>query len=203
LSEPRILRLFRFRPVGSAFDGILRDTMLPDLRRLPGLVDLHVGRRGPDELGPRLLATVWSSQEAMAIAVGEDFDRPVFHPEYLAETTDRELEFRPLAVSMAMSGSGPARILRTLRGHIRPGERDVHIEQARLGYLADIEAGRGPLAIHLGTGPGDDDFVTLSVWASWARVEAATGGDIRRPLATRHPERIVAWEATHFEIIEE
>jgi heme-degrading monooxygenase HmoA len=203
LSAPRVLRLFQFRPVRSAFDGILRDTMLPDLRRLPGLIDLHLGRRGPDELGQRLLATVWSSQEAMVAAVGEDFDHPVFHPEFLAETTDRTLESRPLAISMALEVSGRARILRTLRGQIRPGERDAYIEQARLGYLGDVDAGRGPLAIHLGTGPGEDDFVTLSVWDSWSAIEAATGGDVRRPMATRHPELIIAWEATHLEIIEE
>jgi hypothetical protein len=45
--------------------------------------------------------------------------------------------------------------------------------------------------------------VTLSVWESWSAIEAATGGDVRRPMATRHPERIIAWEATHLEIIEE
>ena len=116
--------------------------------------------------------------------------------------TDR-IEFRPLAISMALEVSGRARILRTLRGNVRPGERDAYIEQARLGYLADIEAGHGPLAIHLGTGSGDDDFVTLSVWESWSAIEAATGGDVRRPMATRHPELIIAWEATHLEIIEE
>jgi heme-degrading monooxygenase HmoA len=203
LSEPgRVIRLFRFRPVRSAFDGILREVMLPDLRRMPGLVDVHLGRRGPDDLGPRLLATVWASHESMVEAVGEGFDRPIFHPEYLQETTDRELEFMPLAISMASDGSATATILRTLRGQVVPGQRDVYIEHAREGYLADIDAGRGPLAIHIGTGPGDDDFVTLSVWRSWDTLEAATGGDIRRPMATRHPELIVQWDAAHFEIIE-
>lgn len=202
MSERRVLRLFRFRPARSAFDGILREVMLPDLRRLPGLVDLHLGRRGPDELGPRLLATVWASHRSMVESVGEDFDRPVFHPEFLAETTERELEISPLAISMPLEGSGSPRILRTLRGQILPGQRDVYVEQARNGYLGDVEAGRGPLAIHLGTGPGDDEFVTLSVWDSWAAVEAATGGDIRRPMATRHSELIVRWDAAHFEIIE-
>lgn len=196
------MRLFTFRPVRSAFDGILRDVMLPDLRRMPGLLDFHLGRRGPDELGPRLLATIWSSHAEMAAAVGENFDRPIFHPEFIEETTERSLEFRPLAISMSYEGSEPRRILRTLRGSIRSGERAFYIQQANEGYLADIEAGRGPLALHLGTGPGDDDFVTISVWDAWGKVEAATGGDIRRPMATRHSDLIVAWEATHFEVIE-
>jgi len=202
LPEPRILRMFHFRPARSAFDSILREVMLPDLRRMAGVIDIHLGRRGPDELGPRLLATVWSSQAAMAASVGEDFDPPIFHPELLTETTERVLEFLPIAVSMPSEGPGQARILRTLRGRVLPAGRDVYIEQAREGYLADVKAGRGPLALHLATGPGDDDFLTLSVWDSWSAVEAATGGDIRRPMATRHSESIVAWEAAHFEIIE-
>ena len=57
--------------------------MLPDLRGMPGLVDVFLGRRGPDELGPRLNATVWTSREAMVAGVGEDFDPPIFHPEYI------------------------------------------------------------------------------------------------------------------------
>jgi heme-degrading monooxygenase HmoA len=181
---------------------MLRDSMLSDLRQLPGLVDVHLGRRGPDELGPRLVATVWSSRAAMAATVGEDFDPPKFHPEFLSETTERVLEVMPVAISMPVEGPGPARILRVFRGRIRPGEREIYIEKARKGFLADVAVGIGPLALHLATGPGTDDFVTLSVWASWSAVEAATGGDIRRPMATRHPEYIVEWDAAHFEIIE-
>jgi hypothetical protein len=42
----------------------------------------------------------------------------------------------------------------------------------------------------------------VSVWESWSALEAATGGDIRRPIATRHPERIERWDAAHFEVID-
>ena len=45
------------------------------------------------------------------------------------------------------------------------------------------------------------DFVTLSTWTEWDVVEDATGGDIRRPAATRHAERLVAWSASHFEVV--
>jgi hypothetical protein len=202
LPEPSIIRLFRFRPVGSAFDSILRGVMLPELRQMPGLVDVFLGRRGPDELGPRLNATVWTSREAMVAGVGENFDPPIFHPEYIDETTDRVLEILPLAISMPFDGVGTPRILRTFRGTCRPGERDAYIEEARNGTIADVDAGRGPLALHLAIGPGDDDFVTISVWESWTAVETATGGDVRRPVATRHPELIARWDAEHFEHIE-
>jgi len=201
LPEPSVLRLFSFHPVGAAFDSILRDVMLPDLRRMPGLVDVFLGRRGPDELGPRLNATVWTSREAMVAGVGEDFNPPIFHPEYIDETTERVLEILPIAISMPFDGVGTPRILRTLHGTTQPGERAAYIEEARNGTIADIDAGRGPLALHLAIGPGDDDFVTASVWESWAALEVATGGEVQRPVATRHPERIARWDATHFEVI--
>jgi hypothetical protein len=202
LPEPSVLRLFQFRPVGSAFDSILRDVMLPELRRMPGLLDVFLGRRGPDDLGPRLNASVWSSREEMVAAVGVDFDPPVFHPEYLEETTDRVLEILPLAISMPFDGVGMPRILRLFRGHARTGELDAYIDEARDGTIADIDAGRGPLALHLATGPADDDFLTLSVWESWSALEQATGGDVKQPVATRHPQRIERWDAAHFEVID-
>jgi hypothetical protein len=176
--------------------------MLPDLRRLPGLVDVFLGRRGPDELGPRLNASVWTSRELMVAGVGEDFDPPIFHPEYIDETIDRVLEILPIAISMPFDGVGTPRILRTLHGKARPGEREAYIEEARNGTIADIDGGGGPRALHLAIGPGDDDFVTLSVWESWSALETATGGDVKRPIATRHPERIERWEASHFEVID-
>jgi hypothetical protein len=202
VAEPPILRLFSFRPVQSAFDAVMRDVMVPDLRLFPGMLDLYLGRRGPDELGPRLIASIWSSRSAMIPAVGEHFDPPIFHPEYLDSTADRVLEILPLAVSLRFERPEQARIMRALRGRIRPGERDAYIEEARIGTLADDAAGRGPIALHLGTGPGDDDFVTVSIWEKWSDIEAATGGDVERPIATRHPERIIEWDASHFELIE-
>jgi choline dehydrogenase-like flavoprotein len=202
VAEPPILRLFSFRPVQSAFDTVLRDVMVPDLRRFPELLDLYLGRRGPDELGPRLIASVWSSRSGMILAVGEHFDPPTFHPEYLDATTDRMLEILPLAVSLRFERPTPARIMRALRGRIRPGARDAYVEETRIGTLADVAAGRGPVALHLATGPGDDDFVTLSVWETWSDIEAATGGVVDRPIATRHPERIIEWDASHYELIE-
>jgi hypothetical protein len=42
---PRVLRLFRFKPATPQFDEIVRGTLLPDLGRLPGLLDMAAGRR--------------------------------------------------------------------------------------------------------------------------------------------------------------
>ncbi|MDP9483836.1 MAG: hypothetical protein M3P84_11530, partial [Chloroflexota bacterium] len=96
-TAPGVIRLFKFRPVRIAFDMLLRKTIVPALLELPGLDDLYVGRQGPDELGPRLVATIWDSRDEMAGAVGESFEKPVFMPEYLDETQDRELDILPMA----------------------------------------------------------------------------------------------------------
>jgi hypothetical protein len=137
----------------------------------------------------------------MAETLGEDFDPPKFHPEFLEETTDRELEILQVAVSLRSDGRGPARIMRMLHGRVRPGELAEYVEEARQGTLADIANGGGPLSLYLGAGE-DDTFVTVSIWDGWSAIQAATGGDIARPMATRHPERLVDWEAIHFEIID-
>jgi len=197
-----VIRLFSFRPTRPSFDTVLRNEIIPSMRGLADLQALHVGRHGPDELGPRLVASVWPSEDSMDRALGGARDWAGFHPERLADIADETIEVLPLAVSFQVAGAEPPRILRTLRGRILPGKRSVYIEEARAGVEADGEAGHGPLAYYLATGASDDDFVTLSAWRSWSAIEMATGGDIRRPLATRHPELIAAWEATHFEALE-
>ena len=205
VSERLVLRLFRFRPVRKGFDAILRDELIPDLVAFPDLVDVYVGRQGPDEMGERLVASVWESRPAMAAAVGEGFELAMFHPEHLGETADRVLEMEDLAVVMQFDDppSMPeptAGVLRVARGHIQPGELDAYREDVRLGTLADAEAGHGPLALYLAVEP-PDRFLTFSVWSSWSLLEAATGGDVRRPLATRHAERIKDWGAAHYETL--
>lgn len=199
-SGPGVIRLFQFRPVRTAFDSILRDDMIPGLLEMPGISDLYLGRQGPDELGPRLLATIWTSREAMSSAVGESFDRPIFRPERLAETVDRALEFHPLEFGVRFGRPDPPGVLRLVRGRIRSGELGAYVAEARAGTLEDAADGAGPMALYLaGTGP--DAFVTLSVWADWATLQQATGGDVDRPIATRHAHRLLSWHARHFESI--
>jgi hypothetical protein len=205
VSDHRVLRLFRFRPVRKGFDGILRDALVPDLFAFPDLVDVYVGRHGPDEMGERLVASVWESRAAMTTAVGESFDQPVFHPEYLEETEDRALDIHPLDLTFRFEdklvGALPVTgILRLTHGQVHPGELEAYREDVRLGTIADDEAGHGPLALYLVKEP-PDRFVTLSVWSSWSMLEIATGSDVNRPIATRHPERIQALDIVHYELL--
>jgi hypothetical protein len=120
-TEPSVLRLFKFRPVRTAFDMHLRETMVPALLELPGLNDLYVGRQGPDELGPRLVATIWDSRDAMAAVVGESFEHPGFMPEHLDETQDRELDFLPLAFGYRFTRPEPPGLLRVVQGEVYLG----------------------------------------------------------------------------------
>jgi hypothetical protein len=204
MDEQGTLRLFTFRPARAGFDALLRDGLVPDLLAFPQLVDLHVGRQGPDELGMRLVASVWASREAMVAAVGDDPDPPTFHPEHLDETTDRTLEIVDLLVALRFdtpdvpSANG---IVRLVRGRVRPGTLEAYRDIVVAGTWADVRAGHGPGSLYLASGSDGDGFLTLSVWGSWAALERATGGDIHHPIATRHAEQIVEWSVEHYEVL--
>jgi hypothetical protein len=199
-TESRVIRLFRFRPVRSAFDLILREKMMPALLQLPGLSELYVGRQGPEELGPRLIATVWESRESMASAVSESLDHPIFLPEYLQESTDRELEFFRLTFGYRFARPEQPGVLRLVNGQVRREGLDRYVEEARAGTLADADQGRGPMALYLAPRSAER-FVTLSVWSDWASLQEATGGELDRPIATRHAKLLDAWQAEHYEAI--
>jgi hypothetical protein len=195
-----VIRLFRFRPLRVAFDGILREKMIPALLELPGLVDVYVGRQGPDELGPRLIATAWTSRAAMTAAVGDSFEKPVFLPLLLDETHDRTLEFYPLSLGYRFDRPERPGIVRVFTGTLAPTDLARYVEDARIGTLEDAEHGRGPLALYLArTAPGK--FVTLSVWTDWQSLQDATGGDAAQPIATRHAGLLSTWTAEHYEAI--
>ncbi len=154
MSECRVLRLVRFRPVHKGFDATLRDHLIPDLVAFPDLVDVYVGRQGPDEMGERLVASVWGSRSAMTTAVGQTLDPSTFHPERLAETIDQALDVHELDLALRFDAApAPIKsetgILRLVRGQVRPGEIAAYREAVRLGTIADADDGHGPLALYL------------------------------------------------------
>ena len=197
MGDAAIIRIFRFRAARRGFDDILRTVMVPDLRRSPGLADVICGRQGPDDLGPRILITVWDSMEAMTDAVGDRLG--VFHPELMDHTTDQLLEFHPVRLGGGIDDEAP-RLLRILRGNVRPGELRAYVDDVRDGVAEDTAVGTAPTRIYLAeTGP--DSFLTVSAWCTWDDVERATGGDVHRPLVTRKPERLVDWDVAYYEIV--
>lgn len=197
---PRILRVFRFRPEHPEFDGFLRAEMVPDLRRSPGLIDVYVGRRGQDQGGDRVVTTVWTDRASMLEAVGESLETSPFHPERLADTTDRSLDILDLRIALPFELAEPPTLLRLFRGEVRPGELDAYVEETKAGTLADTEAGRGPSVLYLAVDP-PDRFVTVSLWPSWPAIEVATGGDIHQPLTTKNTRRLVGMVIAHYEVV--
>lgn len=174
--------------------------MLPGLRRLPGVLDVYVGRHGSEDLGDRIVASVWADRTSMVAGVGESLTAPVFHPDRLPETTDRVLEVHGLAVALRFDLRSLPTVLRVFRGGVRPGELDAYVDEARAGTIADAEAGRGPCALYLARRP-PDGFITVSLWPDWGAIERATGGDVYRPIMTKDPRRIVEMDVIHYEVV--
>lgn len=198
-----VVRLFGFRPTRPAFDNAVRDWIAPALRSRPGFIDVYAGRHGPDELGPRLVISIWESGEAMDRVFAAPASTDGFHPEQLDGITDVAVDvLLPEVAYRADRPAAPPRIIRVLRGCTQPGQRTRYIEQTRSGVAADVAAGHGPTAFYLAGGDAPEAFVAVSVWTGWPSIEVATGGDVRRPTATRRPELIEAFDATHFEAID-
>ena len=201
--DARVLRLDSFRPVRPAFDEALRRELMPALAATPGVVDACVARQGPDETGPRLIASVWTSEGAMTSALCDG--RELFEPPHPETITDSVVRVAPLLVARHYRAGEAPRIMRVFRGRVRPGELAAYAEDVRLGSEADAQRADGPVAVYMAGVPeeGPDAFVTLSTWCAWPDIEAATGGDIHRPRATRRPERLRGWEVDHFEVVAE
>ena len=197
--EP-VIRLFRFRSAAPGFDAQIRDVLVPDVVRVPGNLAAYAGRIGPDDDGSRLIATVWASREALVTGVGADFDTPVFHPELLPGTTDRELDVLPVACVLEPDRYADSGILRLVTGHTRPGEQQAYVDAVKRGAAADRAAGVGPVALYLGV-RAPDEFATLSLWDSWSHLEQATGADTNAVGRTRHQELLERWTTEHFEAI--
>jgi hypothetical protein len=110
------------------------------------------------------------------------------------------LDILPVEIAIRVERSDPPRILRVFRGEIRPGELDAYIDDVRRGASADAEANQGLIALYLGT-ERPNRFVTVSAWTNWTAIEIATGGNVKRPFATRNTDRMVAGHPTHYEIL--
>jgi hypothetical protein len=190
------LRLLSFFPaeVGTVADQFVREAMVPGLRAQADLRHVYAGRAGPDDVGERVVVSVWESPKGQDAPVGLlDLERSAS----IARTT---VEAFPLILSLPFKLNEEARILRVFRGQARPGELELYVAEARDGTYADVAAAHGPVALFLGIAE-PDRFITVSIWTAWDNIEAATGGDLRTPVATRHAERLVSGTATHYEIV--
>lgn len=201
MADGAVIRILHFRPQRVDFDSQLREQFIPILRNQAGLLDLIAGRHGPDERGPRIVVSVWEADAMVALPPWTD--QAVIDPGGRVGPDPPPAEVMPVRAMFRGDLADRARVLRIFRGRVRVGELDAYVEEAANGTRADAAAGRGPLALYLAADVSTpESFVTASAWADWSVIEAATGGDVRRPVATRHPERLVDAEAIHYEVIE-
>ena len=197
--RPSILRMTRFDAAGAGFDTALRDRLAPVIGDVPGLHAVIGGRMGPGQDGPRLVATVWTSREAMEAAIGAGSAIPDSDPAVLPGSSG-PTDVLPIALQLDAAVDARIALIRVVRGVTRPGELDAYLDDARSGVTADRSSGGGPLAFYLATDP-PDRFVTLSLWGGWSHVEAATGADVRHVERTRHEERLASWTTEHYEVV--
>lgn len=198
--DPTVLRLFRFRPSGAGFDATVRDVLISDMLRLPGIRGVFAGRVGPDEIGERIIASLWDTEADMAAGLGLGLDDGLYHPELMPNTTDARVDVRRVVLAFAPGSAADIGIIRVVEGTTLPGELATYVAEAREGTLADRAAGIGPRGLYLAV-EEPDRFVTLSLWDAWSHVEAATGADINRVDRTRHQDRLEEWTAEHYEVV--
>jgi hypothetical protein len=191
--------MFRPEATGAAVDAVLRDEVLPQLCRMPGIADVYAGRLGEDHTD-RVVASVWVGP---ALTLPDSRLEERLLGEVLGATDpggDLATETLPLDVAARFDRPEPAGILRIFRGAVKDGDLDGYIAEAQGGMLQDAEVNAGLIAFYLGrTGP--DSFLTVSAWTGWDAIERATGGNVREPFATRNSSRLATFTIRHFEIV--
>ena len=192
-----LLRLRLFRPEGitSLVDARIRESLGPTVDGTDGLIAFYAARRGTDLHPERVLASVWSSEAALATATeaGRLIDLE-------GELGPGEILVVPLQLIVTPTSDEAPALLRVFRGVARPGELEAYVAAARQGTADDIASGVGPSALFLGPASGDD-FVTVSAWQTWDMLQIATGSDRDHPVATRHGRHLVSGTAAHYEVI--
>ncbi len=199
MPDASFLRVVTFQPgeATSASDGDLRDKCVSTLADLEEIVDVWAGRRGSGEDQGRVLVSTWLVDPETA-----DGAPDVVALRALGDKVSviDQIEQFALAVHARFERADPPGILRLFRGRVRPGELDAYVEVARAGMLADSVDNRGLIAFALASQP-PDGFTTVSVWTDWSAIEAATGGNIRQPFATRNSDRLADFKVTHYEVL--
>jgi hypothetical protein len=197
----RFLRIVTFQPGGleAPLDVVLREAIVPRLLERDEIVDAWIGRHGSPSDRTRVVASTWSEESS-----GPAADLAALHDPGLAEHPPAidSVEQLGLAVNARFERLEPARVLRVFHGIVRPGELDAYVGEARRGMAADAAVNEGLIALMLGT-EGSDSFVTVSAWTDWSAIEDATGGNTKRPFATRNSARLASFRVAHFEILPE
>jgi quinol monooxygenase YgiN len=201
LGQDAVVRVFHFQPRRPAFDAILRDSVLPDLRAMAGCLRVWAGRQGPGELGIRSIVSVWSSRAAMSAAVGDDPDDTRFHPGHLKEISDGRLEVFSLVLMESSSVALATGILRVTRGTLADDDLAGYARLVVNDLGSRREDGAGPAAIVVASG-AEREVVMVSTWPDWAAIECATGASVEEPLRAKR-DRLSGFQAAHYELLDD
>jgi hypothetical protein len=199
MSAGGTLRLFHCRPAAPAFDDTIRSAIVPDLVRRTGLEHVWAARQGPDDSGIRMVASLWSSFDAMdaALGAGASGDPPAEDHPGVGEPRS---ETFPVLRVIADDTPLEAGILRVARGVVRDMDADQYAGSVLEGVQEDLRDGHGPRALVVGRA-GERAFVAVSAWTDWTHIEAATGATIRDPIRTRRRTELSSFEAQHLELL--
>jgi hypothetical protein len=179
-------------------DERIRSGSLAALLDVPGFRVGWAGRTDATAGNERVLASVWDGADPPACA---DLAGLLLDVKRMSVQSMDQREAQ-VTIDVSFAREAPATILRVYRGQTLPGLLDQYFEESRTGVIADGADPMGPLVVVSGTA-GPDEFLTISTWSSWSCIEACTGGDIRRPLATRNAARIASGGPVHYEILSE
>jgi len=199
---PSPIRLLAFRPLEppALVDHKLRAAVEAGHLGAPGQRRLIVGRRNTGVEPERIVVSVWDEPASLEAWAGGSGPDAVPERSLIPGIEVRALEVLPIAAEFEGAQTVPPSVLRIFRGVVRDGDLDAYVDEAHAGTVADDGAGYGPHALYLGVDP-PNRFLTVSLWADWSSIEAATGGDIRRPVATRHADRLTGGSAEHYEVV--
>lgn len=189
-TQQLFVRVARAAPAGLGFDAALRTALVPALRAHPFVVELWVGRHGPDELGERAFVALLAHETLDPDSGGADESATV-------------LAWEPahrLRVDVVARDAPRATILRIARGSVATVDLETYLRDVHDGACRDVERGRGPVRLVVAqTGPVG--FMTISTWPDWDAVAAATGASINRPVVTREQHRLNGFAVDHYELL--
>jgi len=195
------MRLLGFRPdvQTEITDRYVREQLQPSLLRNDELRFIY-SARSRDDLGEaRQVVSIWDAGEADERDLEARISRP-FDCETTDLVADHCIEVLPVSFALTIESQAEASILRLFRGRTRADCLNAYVEEVHATTSAAAQANRGPLALFFASQP-PDQVIAISIWSDWDEVTAATGGNVQTPIATHHAERLLAWDATHYEII--
>ena len=195
-----LLRLLGFRPEAQTevTDRYIREQLEPSLLGNDELRFLFSGRSRDDHGEMRQVVSVWETGTADEHDLASRLRRP-FECERSDLVKARHIAVVPISF-VRTTDLAEASILRVFRGRTHADALDTYLEEARARSEVKGAESRRARAVFMAARP-PDEVMAISIWPDWDTVSEATGGNLQTPIATRHPEHLKSWEASHYEVI--